>query len=116
MLPSRFAQASLALAISVLSIACSTEELSSGGANVVASRNAPNVNCEPLGNLVGHGGGTFGGQYLANDDLIEYAMNDLRNQTAERGGNYVQHDPPTLGQGDGTTTTATISGTAYRCP
>lgn len=82
----------------------------------MASRNPPDVNCQLLDHVVGHGGGTFGGEFLANDDLIEYAMNDLRNQAAELGGNYVQHDPPTLGEGDGTTTTATISGTAYRCP
>ncbi len=69
-----------------------------------------------MGNLVGHGGGTFGGAYIANDDLIEYALNDLRNQAVEKGGNYVEYDPPQLGGGDGTTTTATISGRAYRCP
>ena len=66
--------------------------------------------------LVGEGGGTFGGEFISNDDLIEYALNDLRNQAAEANANYIQTDPPTLGQGDGTTTTATISGTAYRCP
>jgi uncharacterized protein YbjQ (UPF0145 family) len=64
---------------------------------------------------VGKGGGTFGGSWIANEDLIEYAMNDMRNQAAELGANYVQHDPPTLGQGEGTTTTATITGTAYQC-
>ena len=82
----------------------------------MASRNAPAVNCAALKLLVGHGGGTFGGELISNDDLIEYAMNDLRNQTAAAGGNYVQYDPPQLGEGDGTTTTATISGTAYSCP
>jgi hypothetical protein len=99
-----------------LSTACSTESLSSGGSTVVASRNAPAANCKSLALLVGHGGGTFGGGFIANDDLIEYAMNDLRNQAAEAGGNYVQYDPPQLGEGDGTTTTATVSGTAYLCP
>lgn len=100
----------------VLACACSTEDLTAEGAAVVASRNAPPENCELVANLVGHGGGTFGGGFIANDDLIEYAMNDLRNQAAERGANYVQHDTPTLGSGDGTTTTATVSGAAYRCP
>ena len=96
--------------------ACSTADLTADGARVVASRNAPAATCEEVKYLVGHGGGTFGGEYIANDDLIEYAMNDLRNQAAEAGANYVQHDSPQLGDGDGTTTTATISGTAYRCP
>jgi len=86
------------------------------GAQVVASRNAPDANCVEVKHLVGEGGGTFGGEFISNDDLIEYALNDLRNQAAEANANYIQTDPPTLGQGDGTTTTATISGTAYRCP
>ena len=94
---------------------CSTEDLSSEGAKVTASRNPPAAGCREVGHVVGHGGGTFGGGFISNDDLIEYALNDLRNKAAEAGGNYVQHDPPTLGEGDGTTTTATISGTAFRC-
>jgi hypothetical protein len=53
---------------------------------------------------------------VANEDLIEYATNDARNLAAELGGNYLQTDPPQLGQSDGTTTTATVSGTAYKCP
>jgi len=104
------------VAITSMSFACSTATLSTAGANVAATRNAPPSQCQALGYVVGHGGGTFGGGLISNEELIEYAMNDLRNKAAELGGNYIQHDPPTLGQGDGTTTTATITGTAYRCP
>ncbi|MBX3191039.1 MAG: DUF4156 domain-containing protein [Labilithrix sp.] len=96
--------------------ACSTPDLTPEGARVTLSRNAPPAGCQEIKHLVGHGGGTFGGEYIANDDLIEYAMNDLRNEAAEVGANYVQHDTPTLGGGSGTTTTATVSGTAFRCP
>lgn len=106
-------------------LACSTARLNSEGSQVATSSSAPSANgwqpdsCISLGYVVGHGGGTLGGQYISNDDLITYAMNDLRNQAAELGANYVQHDTPTLGVGGGdhgtNTTTATISGTAYRC-
>jgi hypothetical protein len=68
-----------------------------------------------LGYLTGRGGGTFGGGWITNDKLVEYALNDLRNQAAKLGANYVQHDPPQMGSGDGTTTTVTITGTAYLC-
>jgi hypothetical protein len=73
--------------------------------------------CKSLGYIVGRGGGSFGGSWVSNESLIEYAMNDLRNQAAERGANYVQHDSPTLGVpgSDGATSTATVSGTAYFC-
>jgi uncharacterized protein YbjQ (UPF0145 family) len=48
--------------------------------------------------------------------MRKLAMNDLRNQAGELGANYIQNDPPMMGTGSGTTTTVTISGTAYRCP
>jgi len=100
----------------VFGTGCSTAALSPAGARVVATRNPPTPDCVSLKYLVGKGGGTFGGAYVANEDLVEYAMNDLRNEAAQLGANYVQHDPPQMGHGGGTTTTVTISGTAYRCP
>jgi len=104
--------AGAALALS----ACSTASLSTEGAKVAASRNSAPPSCAPAGYLTGKGGGTFGGAYISNEQLIEYALNDLRNQAAELGANYVQSDPPQLGSGNGTTTSVTITGTAYRCP
>ncbi|MEZ4374437.1 MAG: DUF4156 domain-containing protein [Polyangiaceae bacterium] len=75
-------------------------------------------NCVQLGFVVGHAGG-LGGQWITNDTLIESAMNDLRNQAAELGANFIQYDTPTLGVLEGNsgsnTTTATVSGVAYRC-
>jgi hypothetical protein len=77
------------------------------------------ASCKSLGYIVGRGGGSFGGGWISNEQLIEYAMNDLRNQAAERGANFIQHDTPTMGEagsnGSSTTTTATVSGTAYLC-
>lgn len=75
-------------------------------------------NCVQLGFVVGHSGG-LGGEWITNDTLIESAMNDLRNQAAELGANFIQYDTPTLGVLEGNhgsnTTTATVSGVAYRC-
>ena len=94
---------------------CATASLSPSGSHVAVARAAPASSCRAVGYLVGEGGGTFGGGWVSNDKLIEYAMNDLRNKAAERGATYVQSDPPQLGNGKGTTTTATITGTAYVC-
>lgn len=104
---------------------CKTAQLSGGGAQVATSSAAPvdsgwdPSQCESLGYVVGRGGGSFGGGWISNEALIEYAMNDLRNKTAALGGNVVQHDTPTMGQAasdnGSTTTTATVSGTAYKC-
>lgn len=114
----------VAMCASVL-VACKTATLSGEGAHVATAQSAPvdygwdPSSCKELGYVVGRGGGSFGGGWITNEQLISYAMNDLRNKAAELGANYVQHDTPTLGQsgsnGGTTTSTATVSGTAYSC-
>lgn len=98
---------------------CATASLSRAGESVVAAHAAPTGDCQVLGTVIGEGGGSFGGGWISNKDLVEYAMNDVRNTAAELGANYVQIAPAALGVagGDGgtTTTTATVTGTAYRC-
>jgi hypothetical protein len=111
--PLRIVLASLLLALPA--VGCATASLTPQGANVAVARSAPSADCHAVAYLVGEGGGTFGGGWISNDQLIEYAMNDLRNKAADRGATYVQADPPQLGNGKGTTTTATVTGTAYAC-
>jgi hypothetical protein len=106
----------LAAAAALGATGCSTPALSPQGAQVAVTRNAPPPDCATVAYLVGEGGGTFGGGWIKNDQLVDYAMNDLRNKASAKGANYVQSDAPQLGSGKGTTTTATITGTAYRCP
>ena len=111
--------------LAVTLLACSTAELSKKGADVITSQSAPvdsgydPKSCKHLGFVVGKGGGAFGGAWISNENLVQYAMNDLRNKGAQLGANFVQHDTPQMGvSGDnnGTnTTTATVSGNAYFC-
>jgi len=107
-------------------VGCNAAELSPEGANVATSNTTPidqgfdPSGCKSLGYIVGRGGGSFGGAWVSNEDLVAYAMNDLRNQAAELGANYIQHDSPQMGVAGGagtgsTTSTATVSGTAYLC-
>jgi len=112
---SRFVMLSLAIPAALAVSGCSTPALSPEGAAVAVSRNPPPSTCTAVGYIVGEGGGTFGGKWISNDELIDYAMNDLRNKAGKQGASYVQSDPPQLGNGRGTTTTVTITGTAYRC-
>jgi Domain of unknown function (DUF4156) len=107
---------SFALLVGLSVSGCKTAGLSPAGANVAPTRDPLPPNCQTLGLVTGKGGGTFGGGMVSNEDLIEYAMNDIRNKTAELGGTHVRHDPPQLGSGEGTTTSVTITGTAYKCP
>ena len=95
---------------------CSTAALSPSGSNVVPLASAPAATCHNLGTVIGQGGGTFGGAFIRNDSLMQYAMNDARNKAAALGATHVQMATPQLGAGDGTTTTATVMAVAYRCP
>lgn len=95
---------------------CATSELTPAGSRVAVVRESVPSNCKTLKYLIGKGGGSFGGSYISNEGLIEYAMNDLRNQAAEIGATHVHADPPQLGAASGTTTSVTITGTAYQCP
>lgn len=108
--------AMFSVAFAIVLGGCATAALSAGGAKVAAGRTAPPPDCQPVGYLTGKGGGAFGGSWVSNEDLIEYAMNDLRNKAAEKGATYIHHDPPQLGSSEGTTSSVTITGTAYKCP
>lgn len=111
--------------LAVTLLACSTAELSKKGAEIVTSQSAPvdsgydPKSCKHLGFVIGKGGGALGGEFIANENLVGYAMNDLRNKAANLGANFIQHDSPQMGvsgSNNGTnTTTATVSGNAYFC-
>ncbi len=94
-----------------------TPALSPAGSLVAISRQPPAPGCRAIGFLVGEGGGSgiVGGRWVPNDKLVAYAASDLRNKASALGSNYIQIDPPELGSSGGTTSTVTISGTAYRC-
>jgi hypothetical protein len=114
-----------AIYVAIASVGCQQASLSQQGSRVATAQSAPvdagwdPASCRQLGYLVGRGGGAVGGGWIPNEQLVAYAMNDLRNKAAAMGANYVQHDSPAMGvtgsNGSTTTSTATVSGTAYQC-
>ncbi|NBD12561.1 MULTISPECIES: DUF4156 domain-containing protein [Corallococcus] len=95
---------------------CVTAALSKAGSQVTPVPAAPGPECQNLGMVIGTGGGSFGGAYISNDQLMEYALNDVMNKAAARGATHVQANQPQLGGASGTTTTATVMAIAYKCP
>jgi hypothetical protein len=93
--------------------ACTYSELSRNGSAVRITDGSP-AGCENLGFVIGKGGGGFG-VFVANEQLIGYAMNDARNKAAELGATHVTLSPPQLGGGKDGITAATVTGFAYRC-
>ena len=113
--------ASLLLAPLVLmSSGCATARLSLEGEKVLVSPTPPQEGCVNLGPVFGKGGGSFGGAFISDEKLMEYASNDVRNKAAKKGANVVVYSTHQMGMSGGSegvsTPTATIAAVAYRCP
>jgi hypothetical protein len=105
----------LSLSVSLAVVGCGTyQELAPDAQSVSATTIRPAGRCDTLGTLTGKGGGAGGG-YVSNESLIEYAVNDLRNQAAALGATHVVYSIPAMGGTEGTTTSAMVMGEALQC-
>jgi hypothetical protein len=90
------------------SVEACTTELSTEGAGVRIGKGAPEeAVCQELGVVYGSGGG---GGYTSSEDKLRSAENELRNKTAEMGGNFVIMDAS-----GSDLSGMTMSGRALRC-
>ena len=116
----RFVLILVAAASVAASGGCARPDLTSSGSNVAAANTSISDNgldprsCRNLGPVVGKSGGALGG-FVPNDELLECAVNDLRNNAATKGANFVHYTAPQFGTNADSDTGVTISGTAYRC-
>ena len=93
---------------------CTYSDLTPAGSAIrFASQNSMS-RCQYVGMVFGKGGGG-GGAWVSNESLARYAMNDLRNKAAMRGATHVVMKAPQFGSSEGTTTSVTVIGIAYRC-
>ncbi len=110
----------VALVSLVIVSGCAATQLRAGAANVIATRQPAPKECRYLGTVIGQQGGSFGGGYTSNANLMQGSINDLKNKTAELGGNYVVMEMSqagnTLSNGSGGQTDVTNLGNAYNCP
>ncbi len=83
-------------------------ELTSAGAQVQVGKGAPErTQCHELGIVYGSGDG---GGYTSAKEKLEWAQNELRNKTAELGGNFVIMDASA-----GDISGISMSGRALKC-
>jgi hypothetical protein len=101
--------------VMILGAGCATPGITSAGARVSASEAPPPATCSPLGEVSGHSGGQFSGQFIDNHALVGSALNDARNAAATLGADYLHISQPQLGVYYGSTRTASYGGRAYRC-
>lgn len=101
----------------VLLVGCSAISTTREGKSVELVTVKPPGNCKSLGDIVGSQGNWITGDYTSNKNLLIGARNDLRNQAAEMGGNFVwvQDSNNTNAWGSTGTTNTTVLGVVYRC-
>lgn len=109
-------------------VGCASTDLEGSAASVVVSPDKPAQGCKYIGQVVGNQGNFFTGEYTSNKNLEQGAMNDLRNQAAKEGANYIQlltNRAGVTGSGsvyqgtgsfDSEQTNVTVLGNAYNCP
>lgn len=95
---------------------CSTAKLSETGGKIEIVNQLVRKDCKNLGPVYGKGGGSFGGVLISDEKLMEYASNDLRNNAASKGATHVVTQTHQMDNTIVSTSTATQSGVAYKCP
>ncbi|WP_437319422.1 DUF4156 domain-containing protein [Sorangium sp. So ce385] len=104
--------------------ACAAVELNPGAEKVIVTKQPAPEGCRFLGTLVGEQGGSISGKFTSNANLQKGAVNDMKNQAHDLGGNYVVLENTNAGttiSGDrdsisGEQTDVTHMGNAYSCP
>jgi hypothetical protein len=119
---------SLILASALVLAGCASIELDQRASKVIASPNPAPKGCKYVGQVNGNQGNFFTGQYTSNRNLEIGAMNDMKNQAAKLGANYVQMivnragNTGSMSMNDGNgaggmaQTNVTNMGNAYACP
>ncbi|MCP5245748.1 MAG: DUF4156 domain-containing protein [Burkholderiales bacterium] len=97
---------------------CSAISAKPEAQSVVILKEAPDAErCRFLGEVAGSQGNWFTGAYTSDKNLLMGARNDLRNETAELGGNtvYIQHVSNSGRYEASGNANTTIIGNAYDC-
>ena len=113
------------IATIILVSGCSAIQVNNAGQKVYVTNNSSDPKgCTYLGQVVGHQGNYVSGAWTSNADLDAGSLNDLRNNAAELGANYVQIISNRAGQSAGgsfnnmdfSQTTSNVIGNAFKCP
>jgi hypothetical protein len=101
-----------------VAMGCNRPALDPTARQVTVTMLPPASMCERVADVRGRAGSQWETHPLALQEgaLLTYAMNDLRNNAAAQGANFVHRSEPTLSAPWGRITTAEYAGVAYRCP
>lgn len=104
------------LAACLIVSGCAANAINPNAMQVRILDKAPDEKCRYLGEAMGSQGNFFTGSYTTDANLQRGALNDLKNQAADMGGNAVVLVANRGGQTSGTQTNVTAVGNVYMCP
>lgn len=95
-----------------LLLGCETTQLRSSQDVHITWNSPPRLEaCIAKGTVIGSEGSWYSFWFISNRDLMDGALNDIKNQATERGANTVDlNSPQPFG------TSVTLLGNAYACP
>lgn len=113
----------LLLSVAILMSSCASLKLEPQAQLVQVTPNPPSKDCRYVGQVIGNQGNFFTGPWTSNKNLEQGAINDMRNQAAKLGANYIQIITTRAGNtgsyngtsGDFSQTNVTYNGNAYFC-
>ncbi len=103
--------------VALLIAGCAATPINPEAQKVEIHVEKPTGTCKQLGETAGSQGGYLIGDYTSDKNLMVGARNDLRNNAAAMGGNYVwlQNTSNSSAYGSGGTTSTTVIGMVYHC-
>lgn len=108
------------MVVSVLVSGCASIPVRPGAEAVRVTKQEPGADCRFLGEATGSQGNVFSGAFTSNAKLEDGARNDLKNQAAVMGGNWVvliTERSAFSGSDKGVSQTSVVlSGNVFRCP
>ncbi len=96
---------------------CQSSQLTPEAEKVILAPNPPSADCKYLGPLTTDKQASFMSVgFSTNSRMEQIAMNDLKNQAAKLGANYVQMFTNRSGSDNPEQINVSYSGKAYKCP
>lgn len=117
----QFKSVQIAVAVALVTGCAAAPTTTSGGANILVTRNPPAENCRYVGEVLGSQGNFWTAEFTSDKDLIAGARNRMRDKAFEMGANFVQielenQSHNTADYSSGGVYSSVIMGNAYSCP
>lgn len=96
-------------------VGCAANSINPNAQQIRILDKAPDAKCQYIGEAIGSQGNFFTGAYTSDANLQRGALNDLKNQAADMGGNAIVLVSNNTGLTAGSQRNVTSVGNVYKC-